>query len=350
MRQHGGRRATATLPAVRVGLVAVPETAPAVLYSLYEVFDAAGRAWEAITGEVTPARRMEPIVVAAERTPFPCSVGITLNPDAAFADVTPVDLVVVPDVAVSPLEDPRGRWPAATAWLRRQHAAGAVIGSVCTGSLLLAEAGLLDGVEATTHWSVNTLFERHYPAVQLRSERILVPAGHEHRVVTSGGFASWAELSLYLVARFSGREEAVRLARIFLLGDRSDGQLPFEALLRPSRHSDAAIERCQAWIAYHYGEPNPVAAMTRLAGLSPRTFKRRFRAATGYTAIEYVRSLRVEEAKHLLETTPAPVDEIAAEVGYQDPASFRRLFRQMTGVTPARYRQRFAGIGAPVTP
>ena len=205
---------------------------------------------------------------------------------------------------------------------------------------LLAEAGLLDGLEATTHWSACPLFAAQYPEVDLRPERILVPAGPEHRVVTGGGYGAWAELALYLVARFSGRREAVRIAKIFLLGDRSDGQLPFASMIRPRQHSDGAIERCQAWVAEHYDTPSPVAGMVEQSGLSPRTFKRRFRAATGYTALEYVQTLRIEEAKHLLETTAEPTDEVALQIGYQDPASFRRRFKAQTGITPARYRQR----------
>jgi len=139
----------------------------------------------------------------------------------------------------------------------------------------------------------------------------------------------------------------VRIAKVFVLGDRSDGQLPFSALIRPSRHSDGLIERCQAWVAYHYTDPAPVQRLVEYAGLPPRTLKRRFRAATGYSPIEYVQTVRIEEAKHLLETTTRATDDVAAEVGYQDPGWFRRLFKQMTGLTPARYRQRFATIGRP---
>lgn len=326
----------------RIGLLAVPEAAAAVLYSFYEVLGATGTAWQALTGEAAPARHIEPIVLAERAAPFRTSTGVTITPEADFDGAGPMDAVVVPDLAVDTRERLAGRWPVAVDWVRCQHARGSIVCSVCTGSLLLAEAGLLDGLEATTHWSARALFASEYPEVRLRPERILVPAGHEHRVVTGGGFGAWAELALYLIARFSGRREAVRISKIFLLGDHSEGQLPFASMIRPRQHSDAAIERCQVWVATHYDTLHPVAGMVAQSGLAPRTFKRRFRAATGYSALEYVRTLRVEEAKYLLETTDDPTDEIAAQVGYQDPASFRRLFRQQTGITPARYRQRFA--------
>jgi len=335
---------SAALAPVSVALLVTVESTPSVLYGMSEVFSAVGRAWEQLTGEPSGARRIEPRFVAATLDPVTTPWGTRVLPDACFEECTP-DVVLVTDLAVDMTADPRGRWPAAARWIRQQYECGAVIGSVCTGSVLLADTGLLDGRPATTHWSAGPLFHRWYPEVELHEERMLVPAGPEHRVVTSGGYASWADLVLYLIARFCGREEAVRIAKIFILGDRGDGQLPYSSMIRPTGHGDGTIEHCQEWIAHHYAAPNPVRGMQARSGLPERTFKRRFRAATGYTPIEYVQTLRIEEAKHELETGDAPVDEVAAAVGYQDSASFRRLFKRMTGVTPARYRQRFASIG-----
>jgi transcriptional regulator GlxA family with amidase domain len=100
----------------------------------------------------------------------------------------------------------------------------------------------------------------------------------------------------------------------------------------------------QAWIAENYAAANPVAQMVERAGMPERSFKRRFKAATGYTPIEYVQTLRIEEAKQTLETSDRPTDAVAREVGYEGPTFFRRLFKRTTGVTPARYRQRFSKI------
>jgi transcriptional regulator GlxA family with amidase domain len=219
-----------------------------------------------------------------------------------------------------------------------------MVGSVCTGGLLLAEAGVLDHREATTHWGIVPLFHDYYPQIQLQPDKVLALSGPEHRIITAGGSASWVEMALYLIARFCGLEEAVRASKIFLLGDRSEGQLPFASMARPRSHNDAIIERCQTWIAEHYEVANPVARLAEYSGLSSRTFKRRFQQATGYSPIEYVQTLRIEEAKQLLEATDMQTDMIGIEVGYKDPASFRRLFKRMTKVTPARYRQRFRRV------
>jgi transcriptional regulator GlxA family with amidase domain len=329
---------------ISVCLVAVPEVSAAVVYGLHETFSAVGTAWGALTGGLNGARRMEPRIVAARREPFRTLGGVTLAPDLTFAEAERADIVVVADLTLEHCADLAGRWPDLVAWLRARHAGGAIIASVCTGSLMLAEAGLLDGREATSHWSAVTHFRSQYPQVELRPERILTASGEGHRIVTSGGSAAWADLALYLVARFCGEEEARRIAKIFLFGDRSAGQAPFAAMARPRQHDDAAIAAAQGWIAENYTTRDPVEAMARQAGLAARTFARRFRAATGYAPLDYVQTLRIEEAKQILETSDTPVDAVAAEAGYDDPASFRRLFKRTTGITPHAYRRRFQRV------
>lgn len=330
--------------ALGIGLLTVPETLPGALYSLHEVLGAVGRSWCAITGEAeTSSCVFDPRLVSHDGTDIRSPSGPVIAVEAAL-DGRRADVVIVTDLALSPASDPRGRWGAEAAWLRERHAQGAVICSVCTGSLLLAEAGLLDGLEATSHWSVAPLFRLHYPHVRLRPERILCPAGPEHRIVTAGGASSWCELGLYLIARFAGATEARRMSKLFVIGDRSEGQLPFAAMARPQQHEDAAIARAQLWIAEHYTTAQPVAHMAEIAGMTERTFSRRFRKATGYAPVEYVQALRLEEAKQMLETTAEPTDAVALAVGYADPVFFRKVFKRQVGVTPARYRQRFASL------
>lgn len=184
------------------------------------------------------------------------------------------------------------------------------------------------------------LFRDRYPQVRFRPERILCDSGREGRLITTGGASSWQDLALYLIGRFCGAEEAARIARLFLLGDRGHGQLPFASMARPRQHSDAVIAAVQAWLVDHYDAANPVSAMIQQSGLTERSFKRRFSAATGYAPIDYVQALRIEEAKQMLETDDTRIDDIAGAVGYEDPTFFRRLFKRLAGVTPAEYRQR----------
>jgi transcriptional regulator GlxA family with amidase domain len=338
--------AAETAPAaLSVSLLALPETTPTSLYGLFEVLSAVGVTWKELTGEAAAARRMQPRIVSRDGRPFVTTSGVPLAPACSMAEVDACDIAVVTDLALTPGVDPRGRWPEETAWMRAQFERGAIVCSVCTGSVFLADAGLLDGREATTHWAATDIFSRCYPAVRLKPERILCLAGPERRIVTGGGPSAWADLALHLVGRTCGAAEAVRIAKIFVIGDHADGQLPFTAMTRHRYHEDGVIGRCQVWIAEHYAEPNPVARMVEYSQLAARTFKRRFRQATGYTPVEYVQALRVEEAKQWLEASEEPVDAIAHKVGYEDPASFRKLFKRCTGITPGRYRQRFQLVG-----
>jgi transcriptional regulator GlxA family with amidase domain len=328
-----------------IALAALPESSASVLYGLYDVLSSVGRSWTAVTGEHHDIEPFDVRILARGTRSLLIAGGIPVNPHGRFADDIESDIVIVPDINLLPEEDSRARWPEAGRWLRARHGAGAIVCSVCTGSVLLADAGLLDGVTATTHWSLVEHFRRCYPDVALAAERVLVPAGEGHRLVTSGGAGAWEELVLYLIARFRAEAEAVRTAKLWVMGDRSEGQLPFAAASRPRRHDDAVIAACQAWIAGHYSEASPVARMVEWTGLAERTFKRRFRVATGFSPVEYVQTLRIEEAKHLLETGDLSGPEIGYRVGYEDPTFFRRLFKRRVGVTPARYRRRFRHIG-----
>lgn len=325
----------------RFALLALPETTPTALYGLYEVLLSVGRVWEDLTGERADAPSFDPKIMARGGSPFVGAYGVPIAPHGPLGEA---DVVIVPDFVVAQPFDPGSAWDDEIAWIRDRHAAGSIICSVCTGTVFLAEAGLLDGLEATAHWSAVDLIRERYPKVKMVPQKILAPAGPGHQIVTSGGATAWEELALYLVARFSGGAEAVRMSKVFLLGDHSEGQMPFAGARRPRRHEDAIVGRVQVWIADNYHGSNPVAAMVAEAGLPERTFVRRFRAATGYTPLEWVQTLRLEEAKHLLETTDMPVELIAVEVGYEDSNFFRRLFKRMVGITPARYRQRFAPI------
>jgi transcriptional regulator GlxA family with amidase domain len=226
-------------------------------------------------------------------------------------------------------------------WLRDMHMAGAVLSSVCSGALVLADAGVLDGREATAHWAYRDMFRRYFPKVRFRESAALCLKEQHSGIVTAGAVSAWHDLAFYLIARFCGYRHAIETAKVFLLTDHVDGQSPYAVMTRPMDAKDAVIGECQGWIAEHYNVENPVERMAERSGLNPRTFARRFRAATGYAPMDYVQALRIEEAKQELESDRRAVEEIAAEVGYEDVASFRRVFKKRVGLTPASYRRKF---------
>lgn len=230
--------------------------------------------------------------------------------------------------------------PEVIEWLRGAHDAGSHIVSACTGTFALAEAGLLDEREATTHWAFANLLRTEYPRIRVHGDRILVAATEDGRIVTSGGAASWMDLVLYLVGKFAGPEDAMRLAKIQMFDWHHHGQNPYSRLTTRPQVSDRQIQACQEWLADHYFDSDPVFEMIRQSGLSRRTFGRRFQAATGHAPLDYVQRVRIEEAKQLLETGNGSVEQVAYEVGYCDTVSFRRLFKRMVGETPTAYRLR----------
>lgn len=337
--------ADARLP--RVCLLASTETSPSVLYGLFDVLSTVGAAYS----EMTTGEPGEPLldvqIVAATAEPFRCFNNVAVEPHMAIDELDEVDVAIVCDMYQPIDQPPRGRYQREVEWLRRVHGNGALLASVCSGSLILAEAGLLNGLEAAGHWAYRGLFRDHYPMVELKVGSILSLGAEDDRIVTAGSVAAWQELALYLITRLCGPQHAVATAKLHLLSDHADGQLPFAVLTPHVQQSDAAIADCQRWIAENYACTNPVARMAERADLKPRTFARRFRAATGYQPMDYVHAIRIEKAKELLESGTDGVEEVGHKVGYEDPTSFRRLFKRKTGLSPAAYRRKFAGIVAP---
>jgi transcriptional regulator GlxA family with amidase domain len=177
--------------------------------------------------------------------------------------------------------------------------------------------------------------------VRLRPEKSLCCSDARPDIVTSGGATAWQELALFLITQHAGIEHAVRAAKFWLLPDQGKLQSPYMAMPLGIPHGDPAVRDCQVWLSEHYATRNPVAAMVEQSNLAPTTFARRFRRATGYAPMDYVHTVRIEEAKQILETTDASIERIGAEVGYEDPASFRGLFKRKSGLTPAEYRRLF---------
>ena len=334
-----------SLPALtKIVLLAAENTSPSVLYGLFDVLYSVGAVFPDMTiGEPGP-ESMDVKIVSFDGLPFRCIGNILVEPHAAITQIDDADAVIVCDMYSPIYRAPIGLYPEIAEWLQAMHQRGSLITSVCSGSLVLAEAGLLEGREAAAHWAYSELFARHYANIKIRKNSILCLSEESDRIVTAGGVTAWQDLALYLIARFCGQRQAGETAKVHLLSGHEDGQLLFAAMNQRINSTDQVISDCQTWIADKFTEPNPVQYMNSRAGLNTRTFSRRFRAATGRSPIEYIHELRVEAAKNLLEMTPRSIEEISVDVGYEDPASFRRFFRKEVGVSPAVYRKKFGKI------
>jgi transcriptional regulator GlxA family with amidase domain len=329
---------------VHVTLVATPETQVAPLSGLYEALTAFPLVAALEAGAVDGGVPHQPFDVRVAAPPGHDVVGaggLPLSPHCVCTDLTRTDVAVVPLMAVDGTGWVPGRYPEAVDWLREQHVAGALLASACTGVLLLAETGLLDGREATIHWAFADTLGRTFPRVLPRPEEVLITAGGRADLVTTGGVTSWHDLALHLTTRFVGREAAGALARVLMLEWHGAGQAPYVEFAGDDQHGDGLVGRLQDWLADHFAVTNPVEEMCARSGVTRRTLERRFRAATGYAPLGYVQQLRVREARHLLERTTMPVEQVAFAVGYENTAYFRRVFRRSTRLAPGDYRRRF---------
>lgn len=331
-------------------LLASPETSASVLYGLFDVLTTVGSIFPELVKGAPERALLDVRIVSADGRPFSCVGDIPVRPHCAITDfATPTsipDAIIVCDMYVAVTAVPTGRYPRECSWLREMHAAGALLTSICSGALVLADSGVLEGREATAHWAYRDMFRRYFPRVTLRDSAALCLKEEDAGIITAGAVSAWHDLAFYLIARFCGYRHAIQTAKVFLLTDHTDGQSPYAVMTRSMDAKDAAIADCQAWIAEHYEIDNPVEQMARRSGLNARTFARRFQAAAGYTPMDYVQALRIEEAKQVLERDQRSIEDVAALVGYEDDASFRRVFKRRVGLTPAAYRKKFQSLSA----
>ena len=331
---------------VEVLIVAVPETAGSALYGMVDVLQAAGNLWQTLVRTEPEQTLFQVRIVAPSREPFTCGNRIPVVPDVSVADDPKAAIVILPELWLGSDEDIHGRYPELIEWVRRKYKEGATLYSACSGALMLAETGLLDGREATSHWGYQDLFRKRYPKIRFRPEPNLVFADPQGRIVTAGGTTSWHDLALHIISRHDSPGEAMRIAKVYLLKWHSEGQLPYATLVRRNPHADSVVRSCEEWLRQHSRKTDAIKQVVELSKIPERTLKRRFKAATGVTLIEYIQNLRVEEAKRRLESSPMPVDEVSAEVGYEDVSFFRRLFRRCTGLTPREYRRMFQPVSS----
>lgn len=337
---------------IDIAILACPQVGASTLYGMYDLLAGAGRDWETFIDGVPTEGRLRPRILSRDGAPMVVGNGVRVCPDGSFEDFPHPHVVCVPELNVPPSASFADDLAPEIAWLRRWHDAGATIATACSGAVLLAETGLLDGQPATTHWAYCELMQQRYPLVDVQGHRALVVAGEGQRLLMAGGGVSWMDMALFLIARLLDVEAAVRMARLNLIDWHEIGQQPFASLARSRQQGDALIGEVQAWIGENYAVRSPVAVMAARSGLPERSFDRRFRKATGMSPLAYVHTLRLEEAKQQLESTQLPIEAIAGECGYEDAGYFSRLFAKRVGLSPAQYRRRFGRLRqvlAPVT-
>jgi len=261
--------------------------------------------------------------------------GVTLEPTAALDASETFDVIYLPALWRNPRPVLK-KAVAVAPWLQRQYAQGALITAVGTGCCFLAEAGLLDGKSATTHWHYFAQFERDYPRIQLKRQYFITQAGP---LFCAASVNAMADVTVHLIERFYGRAVAGHVERNFS----HEIRRPFEKYRflegDDLQHTDELIVEVQLAMQRRLQSPLRMVELAREFGLSPRSFDRRFREATGKSPLAYLQQQRIKVAKDLLTSTNLSIGEIAYRVGYADYGHFARLFERALTVGPGEYRR-----------
>jgi transcriptional regulator GlxA family with amidase domain len=329
---------------MKISILATKEVLTSSLTGPLDVFSSAGVFWNRLKHE-PPQPYFEVEIVAISAAPIQCFNWVTIQPHRAIESVDQTDLVYIPSMGL-PLQGLKSQAPQLLSWLRKMYEQGATLAGSCTGVFLLAEAGLLEHKQAITHWAYQEAFQNRYPRTCLKLENVVI---EKDRIISSAGGTSWHDLVLYIIEKFKGPEVALQCAKTFMLQWHQDGQLPYSTFHQQKSHGDAAILAAQNWIEERFPESDLITRCAEYIKMPLRTFKRRFKNATGLSPINYIQYSRIEQAKQLLESGQHTIEEISYAVGYDDGSFFRRLFKRHTGLTPNDYRRRFLHLAPEVS-
>jgi transcriptional regulator GlxA family with amidase domain len=322
-----------------VAMVAFPDAQILDVVGPLEVFSRAGRLLSDEGRRGPPPYAVE--ILASSRGTVVTSSGIGLVVSRSFGEVRGgIDTLFVAGGrgVEAALRDER-----LVRWLKRMSARVGRLASVCTGAFILAEAGLLEGKRAATHWNSCQRLAERYPGVTVDPDPIFV---RQQRIYTSAGVTAGMDLALALVEEDHGLQAARDVAReLVLFLKRPGGQSQFSAQLQMQMADRRPLAELQSWIADHLQADLSVAVLARRVAMSPRNFARVFTRSVGITPARYVEKLRVEAVRRRLEETRSTVDEVAAECGFGTRESMRRAFHRTLRVSPTAYRSHFAKEG-----
>lgn len=321
------RKITPAIPARKVAIVAFDGITPFHLSVPCLVFgtDAGDGA----------AARFEVIVCALEQGALRTSAGFAIAPERDLGALDDADIVVMPAWH----DDCRGAPPALLDALRRAHKRGAQVVGLCLGAFPLAQAGLLDGRGAATHWAAAAELAARYPKVQVNQDVLYLDQGD---VLTSAGVAAGLDCCLHLLRQLCGAEMANRVARRLLIAPHRDGgQAQFIERPLPVSHSEGRFAQVLDWVARHPQHAHSIDTLAARAAMSRRNFTRHFRQATGTSFKQWLLNQRMAHARHMLESGDASIDVVAQEAGFGAALSLRQHFRTILRTTPSAYRKLF---------
>lgn len=311
-----------------VAILALDQVVPFDMAAPMQVFD-----WTRLPDGRPPYR----IRLCAASPEVRADGGFSLRVERGLETLADADTIVVP--GCSPAAGPTPS-PVLEA-LRRAAAAGTRIASVCVGAFVLAEAGLLDGLRATTHWVAAQELARRFPDVRVEPDVLYVDNG---QILTSAGAAAGLDMCLHMIRRDFGSAVAAHSARMSVMPlEREGGQAQFIVHDHPPVPRGSTLEPVLEWIEDNLAREITLGALASRSGMSERTFSRRFREQTGTTPLQWLLRARVRRAQYLLENSDHTIERIAQQAGFGSPTAFRERFRRVVGTSPQGYRSAFHG-------
>ncbi|GAA3616631.1 helix-turn-helix domain-containing protein [Flavivirga amylovorans] len=259
--------------------------------------------------------------------------------DATIHDIVKTDLIIISAVRPEWITDGIKTNYEFIPWIKKQrNKHHAEVASLCLGAFLLAETGLLDHKQCTTHWAGIELFRQMYPKIDVLPEKIVTD---QEGIYSSGGAYSFLNLIIHLVHKYCGQEVAVYVSKLFEIDISRDNQNQFAIFRGQKDHTDTLIQKAQLFIENNVTEKVSVEQLSGMLAVSQRNFIRRFKKATANTPLEYIQRVKVEAAKNALESTQNTINEVMFSVGYSDTKAFRGLFKRFTGLTPIAYKNKY---------
>lgn len=262
---------------------------------------------------------------------------LTVMPEVHIEAVKRPDLIIIPAINHM-FEKPEGGNAALAEWIAKQYKNGAEVASMCSGALLLASTGLLDGRSCSIHWNTADRLRMLFPKVIVKPDMLITD---EHGIYTNGGGYSFLNLVLYLVEKYFDRQTAIYCSKIFQIELDRQRQSVFTIFKGQKEHGDEVVEKAQEYIEDNFQEKISMEELSRQFAVGRRNFDRRFIKATGNTPVEYHQRVKIESAKKAFETTRKNITEVMFEVGYADEKAFREVFRKITGMSPLEYKKKY---------
>ena len=322
-----------------------------VLAGALDLFSFTGVSWQRFSNEAVEPR-FNVQIASLGGADIRCSNRLIMQAHCDIREVVECDLLLIPTIGDS-IDKVLRQNSALLPHLQRLANTKADIASNCSGAFFLAEAGLLDGKVATTHWGYANKFKADFPLVNLQENQFVTQSKSQSKndsitqsgnIFCAAGGSAFYDLGLLLIERYCGREISTQVAKTQIIDSKRGNQNSYTNVTLHKPHADQLVKQVQEFIEGNFKQPIQVSRLAAMVNITPRTLNRRFQSAVAMRPIEYIQAVRIEQAKRLLELGDVTIKSLAEQVGYDDISSFTRLFKRATELTPKEYQDKFSRL------